>query len=114
MENEEELKANRPKSIRIHDSSVKLTLKYCDTCKMVRPPRSFHCSTCNVCVEIHNQHCRSLATCIGKRNHRAFVLFLFYACFYSFLLFVLATYSLYVYQPWWQLDTRVHIYESCC
>ena len=53
-------------------------LSYCNTCEILRPPRSFHCSICGFCVEEHDHHCPWMGTCIGRRNTRYFVLFLFY------------------------------------
>ena len=51
-------------------------LPYCRTCKIIRPPRSYHCRECGVCVEVHDHHCPWMGTCIGKRNIRYFILFL--------------------------------------
>lgn len=51
-------------------------LAYCETCEILRPPRSFHCSTCDVCIEVHDHHCPWVGTCVSKRNHRYFTLFL--------------------------------------
>ncbi len=33
-----------------------IELKYCDTCKIKRPPRSFHCGICNRCITIHGKY----------------------------------------------------------
>lgn len=60
-------------------------LSFCTTCKIIRPPRSFHCGTCGVCVEVHDHHCPWMGTCIAKRNTRYFVLFLFYVVLHSLL-----------------------------
>ena len=51
-------------------------IAYCETCNIVRPPRSFHCAQCNLCIELHDHHCPWAGTCIGKRNLRLFSVFL--------------------------------------
>lgn len=64
-------------------------LSYCNTCMIIRPPRSFHCSECCVCVEVHDHHCPFMGTCVGRRNTRYFVLFLVSASFICLETFVL-------------------------
>lgn len=54
-----------------------ITLKYCHTCELFRPPRASHCHYCDNCVEEYDHHCPWLSNCIGKRNYRNFVLFVF-------------------------------------
>ena len=56
-------------------------LSYCDTCKFLRPPRSFHCAQCGVCIEVHDHHCPWVGTCIGYRNLKYFIAFLFWCGF---------------------------------
>ena len=51
-------------------------IAFCETCNIVRPPRSFHCAQCNLCIELHDHHCPWAGTCIGKRNLRLFAVFL--------------------------------------
>ena len=63
-------------------------MSYCATCKILRPPRSFHCGTCGVCIEIHDHHCPWVGTCIGPRNARLFVAFLFLTSLHALVTFL--------------------------
>lgn len=62
------------KVVKVKDVEVKV--KYCDTCKIFRPPRASHCRICDNCVENEDHHCIWLNNCIGRRNYRHFYCFL--------------------------------------
>lgn len=51
-----------------HPSSI--YMRYCSTCRIWRPPRSFHCSRCKNCVDVHDHHCIWINNCVGFRNYR--------------------------------------------
>ncbi|KAJ1954460.1 Palmitoyltransferase zdhhc14, partial [Linderina pennispora] len=53
-------------------NNVAVRLKYCETCKIYRPPRASHCKYCDNCVENEDHHCIWLNNCVGRRNYRYF------------------------------------------
>ncbi|KAJ1958205.1 Eukaryotic peptide chain release factor GTP-binding subunit [Linderina pennispora] len=61
------------KEVRINDTVVRL--KYCETCRIFRPPRASHCKYCDNCVENEDHHCIWLNNCVGRRNYRYFYTF---------------------------------------
>jgi palmitoyltransferase len=52
--------------------------RYCKKCNKVKPMRTHHCSVCNTCVLKMDHHCPWVNNCVGHRNHKHFLLFLFY------------------------------------
>jgi hypothetical protein len=61
-------------------------LKWCNTCRFLRPPRTHHCRMCDICVVRFDHHCVWLNTCIGAQNLRWFLAFVAWhalLCFYG-------------------------------
>mmetsp|Transcript_38894 Transcript_38894/g.111139 ORF Transcript_38894/g.111139 Transcript_38894/m.111139 type:complete len:466 (+) Transcript_38894:361-1758(+) len=51
-------------------------LRYCSTCRLMRPQRASHCKICNNCVLRFDHHCQFVNNCIGQRNYHFFTGFL--------------------------------------
>jgi len=58
--------------------TVNRRLRWCDPCENWKPPRTHHCKVCGICVLRGDHHCMWTANCIGIRNHKPFLLFLYY------------------------------------
>ncbi|KAF9131377.1 Palmitoyltransferase zdhhc14 [Mortierella sp. 14UC] len=71
----------RQKEVQVGMYTVRL--KYCETCKIYRPPRCSHCRQCDNCVEDEDHHCIWLNNCIGRRNYRYFLIFVSTASVYA-------------------------------
>jgi len=60
---------------------VKLTgaPRYCKWCNCYKPDRCHHCRVCRSCVLRMDHHCPWIANCVGFRNHKHFLLLVFYS-----------------------------------
>jgi len=55
--------------------NYRIEMKYCNTCKIFRPPRAHHCKYCDNCIDQFDHHCPWIGNCVGKRNYRYFLMF---------------------------------------
>ncbi|OLY85203.1 putative palmitoyltransferase ZDHHC14 [Smittium mucronatum] len=83
---------NVTKEIMFKNKVVKL--KFCDTCKIYRPPRCSHCRICDNCVEVEDHHCVWLNNCVGRRNYRYFYTFILMVPFMGIYTFSFSLYHL--------------------
>jgi len=62
--------------------------RWCKLCQHWKPPRSHHCREYNRCVLKLDHYCPWVYNAVGYRNHKFFILFLFYAslCLTYFLI----------------------------
>ena len=78
-------------------------MKFCHTCKIIRPERAFHCHFCGNCVHRFDHHCKWLGTCIGGRNYKSFFVFLISLVFSLWISIIESLWYLYT-----EVDIRIH------
>jgi len=75
---DEERKALSIDDPEIRDRKNGQIFRWCDKCNRVKPMRAHHCTLCNACVLKMDHHCPWVNNCVGYRNHKHFLLFLYY------------------------------------
>lgn len=53
--------------------------RFCKWCSKYKPDRAHHCRICGKCVLKMDHHCPWVHNCIGWKNHKYFILSIFYA-----------------------------------
>lgn len=84
----------RDRSIILNGRTV--TVKFCETCRIWRPPRTSHCATCNNCVQRFDHHCPWLGNDIGIRNYRSYFTFVSSSAFACLVIITAAVWTLVV------------------
>ena len=70
------------------------TNRPCNTCNIIRPPKTSHCVICDDCIMEMDHHCFYISNCVGIRNRKYFVFFLFYGFLLSLLCIITSSYHL--------------------
>jgi len=90
------LESKRKQSYLVIRQGMPIILKTCNTCKIIRPPRSTHCDDCDNCVERFDHHCPWLGSCVGKRNYRFFYAFILSLNILTFYIIIFSSLSIHV------------------
>lgn len=88
--------------------------KYCEVCRIFRPPRTSHCHVCNNCVLKYDHHCMWLGTCIGKKNYHYFFAFVSLLWIEIILSLILCFENLYLHQSLYPDINSLKQYPYTC
>ncbi|KHN86038.1 Palmitoyltransferase ZDHHC15 [Toxocara canis] len=64
-------------------------IRYCNTCKCIRPEFAHHCTTCKMCILRNDHHCGGLTDrCVHRNSNKMFIQFQLYVlvlCIFAFV-----------------------------
>ncbi|KAG0143977.1 hypothetical protein CROQUDRAFT_660498 [Cronartium quercuum f. sp. fusiforme G11] len=78
------------------------SVRFCNACRLYKPPRTHHCRHCHRCVLKMDHHCPWVNNCIGHFNYGHFLRFLIsvdLACWYHIWLISKRAFGEYTYGP---------------
>lgn len=81
----------------------------CINCENLRPEHTMHCNYCNKCVQGFDHHCTFVNNCLGYKNHKYFLLFLF---FFTLYMFAMIWHSIYAMVLIFSGDANYHTGEE--
>lgn len=84
--------SRRDRTIQLNGRTI--LVKFCETCRIWRPPRASHCATCNNCVQRFDHHCPWLGNDIGIRNYRSYFTFVSSSAVGTLVMMVAAVWSI--------------------
>ncbi len=84
--------SRRDRTIQLNGRTI--LVKFCETCRIWRPPRASHCATCNNCVQRFDHHCPWLGNDIGIRNYRSYFTFVSSSAVGTLIMIVAAIWSI--------------------
>ncbi|EIW56472.1 zf-DHHC-domain-containing protein [Trametes versicolor FP-101664 SS1] len=56
--------------------------RYCHKEGFLKPMRAHHCRACGTCVLKYDHHCPWIGQCVGARNHKFFMIFVWWALWF--------------------------------
>lgn len=98
---------DKSKSLPVHCRTANGDIRFCETCKCIKPDRAHHCSSCRRCILKMDHHCVWVNGCVCFDNYKLFVLLIAYSCLLC--LFVTATLLQYFIAFWTKLGNSLDI-----
>ncbi|KAF8334241.1 DHHC palmitoyltransferase-domain-containing protein [Cantharellus anzutake] len=93
-----------PRDIQVRAGIARV--KWCQTCRMYRPPRSSHCKMCDNCVDGCDHHCQWVNNCVGRRNYTHFFTLIIAMSVTDIYIVVTSALQLYFLSKWDHLRFR--------
>jgi len=66
-------------SLELQETKASGDRRHCKWCTTYKPDRCHHCRVCRQCILKMDHHCPWIMNCVGFKNHKYFLLLLFYS-----------------------------------